>query len=88
MHRLADQSSRYLRQHASNPVDWHPWDAEALAAALANLRHRQGRWHGRMEALGFEVGAVAFLVLHAGDVAAGQSQAQQGEGGDSEVHSL
>ncbi len=38
MHRLADQSSRYLRQHASNPVDWHPWDAEALALARATDR--------------------------------------------------
>lgn len=49
-------------------ADWPEltWDAEALAAALANLRHRQGRWHGRMEALGFEVRAEAsFHVLTA-----------------------
>ena len=31
--RLADQTSPYLLQHADNPVDWHPWDAEALALA-------------------------------------------------------
>ena len=31
--RLADSSSPYLRQHAGNPVDWHPWDEEALALA-------------------------------------------------------
>jgi len=26
----ADELSPYLLQHAGNPVDWHPWDAEAL----------------------------------------------------------
>ena len=31
--RLASQSSAYLRQHAAQPVDWHPWDEEALALA-------------------------------------------------------
>ena len=31
--RLADASSLYLRQHADNPVDWHPWNAHALARA-------------------------------------------------------
>jgi len=33
MNRLQDQTSPYLLQHADNPVDWHPWDAEALALA-------------------------------------------------------
>jgi uncharacterized protein YyaL (SSP411 family) len=33
--RLSDESSPYLLQHADNPVDWHPWDAEALALARA-----------------------------------------------------
>ena len=32
-HRLAASSSRYLRQHADNPVDWHPWGEEAFAEA-------------------------------------------------------
>lgn len=27
---LADETSPYLLQHASNPVDWHPWGPEAL----------------------------------------------------------
>ncbi|MEA3246784.1 MAG: thioredoxin domain-containing protein, partial [Gemmatimonadota bacterium] len=36
--RLSSESSPYLRQHAENPVDWHPWDAEALA-----LARREGR---------------------------------------------
>ncbi len=32
---LAGESSRYLRQHAENPVDWYPWGAEAFAKARA-----------------------------------------------------
>ena len=31
--RLSSESSPYLRQHAENPVDWWPWNAEALALA-------------------------------------------------------
>ena len=31
--RLAFESSPYLRQHADNPVDWHPWGPEALDKA-------------------------------------------------------
>src|SRR3954453_16603634 len=31
--RLARESSPYLRQHAHNPVDWHPWGPEALEKA-------------------------------------------------------
>jgi uncharacterized protein YyaL (SSP411 family) len=31
--RLADETSPYLLQHADNPVDWHPWDEQALALA-------------------------------------------------------
>jgi len=31
--RLAAQTSPYLQQHADNPVDWHPWDEEALGLA-------------------------------------------------------
>ena len=29
------ETSPYLRQHAHNPVNWHPWGEEALAATLA-----------------------------------------------------
>ncbi|OGA23258.1 MAG: thioredoxin [Betaproteobacteria bacterium RIFCSPLOWO2_02_FULL_67_26] len=36
--RLATQTSPYLRQHAANPVDWQPWDDEALALARENDR--------------------------------------------------
>ena len=31
--RLAQEKSPYLRQHAHNPVDWRPWNAEAFADA-------------------------------------------------------
>ena len=31
--RLADETSPYLLQHAGNPVDWHPWSADALTKA-------------------------------------------------------
>lgn len=31
--RLAGETSPYLLQHARNPVDWHPWGAEALSKA-------------------------------------------------------
>jgi uncharacterized protein YyaL (SSP411 family) len=30
---LAQETSPYLRQHADNPVDWHPWGEEAMAEA-------------------------------------------------------
>ncbi len=30
---LARERSLYLRQHAQNPIDWHPWSDEALALA-------------------------------------------------------
>lgn len=31
--RLASEKSPYLRQHASNPVDWNPWGPEAFEKA-------------------------------------------------------
>ncbi len=31
--RLVDETSPYLLMHAHNPVDWHPWNAEALKKA-------------------------------------------------------
>ncbi|HUG98459.1 MAG TPA: thioredoxin domain-containing protein [Gammaproteobacteria bacterium] len=36
--RLAGETSPYLLQHAHNPVDWHPWDAQTL-----ELARREGR---------------------------------------------
>jgi len=31
--KLAQETSPYLQQHADNPVDWNPWNEEALARA-------------------------------------------------------
>ena len=36
--RLADETSPYLLQHASNPVDWYPWGEEAWSRAAAEDR--------------------------------------------------
>ncbi len=36
--RLASETSLYLRQHAGNPVDWHPWGEEALATSRSEQR--------------------------------------------------
>jgi uncharacterized protein YyaL (SSP411 family) len=36
--RLIHESSPYLKQHAHNPVDWHPWGDEAFARARAEDR--------------------------------------------------
>jgi len=33
MNRLQNESSLYLRQHAENPVQWQPWDEQALNQA-------------------------------------------------------
>ena len=35
---LAQETSPYLLQHAHNPVDWYPWDAEALERAKAEKK--------------------------------------------------
>lgn len=32
--RLRDETSSYLRQHESNPVDWYAWGPEALDRIL------------------------------------------------------
>jgi uncharacterized protein YyaL (SSP411 family) len=31
--RLIFESSPYLLQHARNPIDWYPWDEEAISLA-------------------------------------------------------
>ena len=38
MNRLREATSPYLRQHADNPVHWHPWDERALGAARESGR--------------------------------------------------
>ena len=38
INRLAESKSRYLLQHANNPVDWFPWSEEAFALAKKTNR--------------------------------------------------
>ena len=61
MNRLANETSPYLRQHASNPVDWQPWDEEALARAhdedrpiLLSIGYSACHWCHVMERESFE----------------------------------
>ncbi len=53
------------------------WNAETLAAKLADIRHRQGRLLGRMEGLGFELKREASLNILTDDVV--KSSAIEGE---------
>jgi uncharacterized protein YyaL (SSP411 family) len=67
--RLAHQSSPYLLQHASNPVDWHPWGDEAFACALRrdkpvflSIGYSTCHWCHVMERESFEDEATAALL--------------------------
>ncbi len=53
------------------------WESDALAAALAAARHRQGKLLGKMEALGFDLRAEASLTVLTSDVV--KSSAIEGE---------
>lgn len=53
------------------------WNSDALAAALAGVRHRQGRHLGKMEALGFELRTEASLTALTQEVV--KSSAIEGE---------
>jgi len=35
--RLQHETSLYLLQHATNPVDWYAWGDEAFAAAKSRI---------------------------------------------------
>jgi len=59
--RLIHETSPYLRQHAHNPVDWHPWDAAALEQArkedkpiLLSIGYSACHWCHVMERESFE----------------------------------
>ncbi len=59
--RLADETSPYLLQHATNPVDWHPWGPEALERArredkpiLLSIGYSACHWCHVMEHESFE----------------------------------
>jgi uncharacterized protein YyaL (SSP411 family) len=61
VNRLAEETSPYLLQHASNPVDWHPWGEEALARArdedrpiLLSIGYSACHWCHVMERESFE----------------------------------
>ncbi len=65
----------YIHEHPNWPR--FTWDGEALASALAMVRHEQGRLLGRMEALGFDLRAEASLTVLTNDVVS--SSAIEGE---------
>jgi uncharacterized protein YyaL (SSP411 family) len=59
--RLIHETSPYLKQHAHNPVDWHPWDATALEQArkedkpiLLSIGYSACHWCHVMERESFE----------------------------------
>ncbi len=59
--RLAEETSPYLLQHKDNPVDWHPWGAEALQRAaeldrpiLLSIGYSSCHWCHVMERESFE----------------------------------
>ena len=59
--KLALESSPYLLQHADNPVDWHPWGAEALTRSreedlpiLLSIGYSSCHWCHVMERESFE----------------------------------
>ncbi len=70
--RLAGETSPYLLQHASNPVDWRPWNAEALETArregrpiFLSVGYSACHWCHVMERESFEDEAAAeFLNRH------------------------
>jgi uncharacterized protein YyaL (SSP411 family) len=66
---LAQETSPYLRQHASNPVDWHPWGPTALSLArehdrplLVSIGYSACHWCHVMERESFEDPSVARLM--------------------------
>jgi uncharacterized protein YyaL (SSP411 family) len=67
--RLVSQSSPYLRQHKDNPVDWYPWDQEALTRAgsedrplLVSIGYSACHWCHVMERESFEDETIAALM--------------------------
>ena len=67
--RLAAESSPYLQQHANNPVDWHPWSAEALERSrredkpiLLSIGYAACHWCHVMERESFENHDIARLM--------------------------
>jgi uncharacterized protein len=66
---LARETSPYLRQHATNPVDWYPWGPEALELArssgkpiLLSIGYSACHWCHVMAHESFESEATASLM--------------------------
>jgi uncharacterized protein len=67
--RLAHERSPYLLQHATNPVDWHAWNDEAIARARAedkpiflSIGYSTCHWCHVMEHESFENAEIAALL--------------------------
>ena len=67
--RLIHEKSPYLLQHASNPVDWHPWGEDAFKKAQAedkpiflSIGYSTCHWCHVMEHESFEDPIVAKLL--------------------------
>jgi len=70
--RLATATSPYLLQHATNPVDWYPWGAEALERArredkpiFLSIGYAACHWCHVMEHESFEDDGIASLLNEA-----------------------
>jgi uncharacterized protein len=67
--RLAGETSPYLQQHASNPVDWYPWGDEALSKArtedkpiFLSIGYSACHWCHVMERESFENESIAAIM--------------------------
>lgn len=67
--RLIHETSPYLKQHAHNPVAWHPWDSEALELArkldrpiLLSIGYSACHWCHVMERESFENEEIAAIM--------------------------
>jgi len=67
--RLVFEKSPYLRQHAANPIDWHPWSDEAFGQArrrdcpvLLSIGYSTCHWCHVMARESFENQQVADLI--------------------------
>ena len=66
---LVNETSPYLLQHAHNPVNWHPWNEEALEKAkkedkllLISIGYSACHWCHVMEHESFEDSVVAKIM--------------------------
>ncbi|HEX2749696.1 MAG TPA: DUF255 domain-containing protein, partial [Verrucomicrobiales bacterium] len=70
--RLLNEQSAFLRRHAKDPVDWHPWGAEAFEKAkksgrpvLVSIGYASCPWSQKMHSESFSVPEIArFMNAH------------------------